>query len=197
MRLACEWGTSFWPFSGQSSGHFNKIMVYCRWTICLKIINWRFSSSEALTHTIINCLHEFAQWTIVWIKQFRVTHCVACCHWKVCNSCLIQTVQRCSPCGVLLLKKVYTLLDIGNQKLYICISVIKIGENRIPFRYAIWNNFEINTIICSLPQFLLIPGSTPISLTNIFILENALSCMYRELATTGVQYIFTPRLWWQ
>ena len=29
----------------------------------------------------IDCLHEFAQWTIVWLKQFRVAHCVACCHW--------------------------------------------------------------------------------------------------------------------
>ena len=56
---------------------------------------------------LIDCLHEFAQWTIVWLKQFRVAHCVACCHWKVCKSCLIKTVQRCSPCGVLLLKKVY------------------------------------------------------------------------------------------
>ena len=39
------------------------------------------------------------------------THCVACCHWKVCNSCLIKTVQRCSPCGVLLLKKVYSQIS--------------------------------------------------------------------------------------
>ena len=29
----------------------------------------------------IDRLHEFAQWTIVWLKQFRVAHCVACCHW--------------------------------------------------------------------------------------------------------------------
>ena len=57
----------------------------------------------------IDCLHEFAQWAIVCLKQFTVAHCVACCHWKVCNSCLIKTVQRCSPCGVLLLKKVYSM----------------------------------------------------------------------------------------
>ena len=61
----------------------------------------------------IDCLYEFAQWTIVWSKQFRAAHCVACCHWKVCNNCLIKIVQRCSPCGVLLLKKVYTVLRIG------------------------------------------------------------------------------------
>ena len=42
--------------------------------------------------------------TVVWLKQFSVAHCVACCHWKVCNSCLIKTVQRCSLCGVLLLE---------------------------------------------------------------------------------------------
>ena len=58
---------------------------------------------------VIDCLHEFAQCKIVWIKQFRVAHCVACCHWKKCNSCLIKTVQRCSPSGVLLLRKVYRL----------------------------------------------------------------------------------------
>ena len=52
-------------------------------------------------------LARVCAWTAVWLKQFSIGHCVACCHWKVCNSCLIKTVQRCSLCGVLLLKRVY------------------------------------------------------------------------------------------
>ena len=55
----------------------------------------------------IDRLHEFAREQFVWLKQFSVAHCVAWCHWKVCNSCPIKTVQRCSLCGVLWLKRVY------------------------------------------------------------------------------------------
>ena len=58
---------------------------------------------------IMDCLHEFAREQFVWLKQFGVAHCVACCHWTVCNSCLIKTVWRRSLCGVLLLRKVYTI----------------------------------------------------------------------------------------
>ena len=34
---------------------------------------------------------------------------------KCVISCLIKTVQRCSPCGVLLLKKVYYLATVGSR----------------------------------------------------------------------------------
>ena len=37
---------------------------------------------------------------------------MACCHWNVCNSCLIKTVQRCSLCGVLLLERVYSEVEV-------------------------------------------------------------------------------------
>ena len=43
--------------------------------------------------------------TIVWTKQFSSGHCVACCHWKVCNINLNKIVQLWSLCGVLLLKR--------------------------------------------------------------------------------------------
>ena len=54
-------------------------------------------------------MHEFARERFVSLKQFGATHCVACCHWTVCNSCLIKTGRRCSLCGVLLLRKLYTV----------------------------------------------------------------------------------------
>ena len=41
--------------------------------------------------------------TLVWLKQFSFGHCVACCHWKVCNISLTKTVHLWSLCGVLLL----------------------------------------------------------------------------------------------
>ena len=48
----------------------------------------------------IDCLHEFAREQFVWLKQFGVAHRVACCHWTVCNSCLIKTVRvaHCVAC---------------------------------------------------------------------------------------------------
>ena len=59
-------------------------------------------------------LARVCAWTVVWLKQCSVGHCVACCHWKMCNSCLIKTVPHCSLCGVLLLKRVYWLAKVNS-----------------------------------------------------------------------------------
>ena len=69
----------------------------------LNQLSWNSTS----IYSIYRLFARVCAWTVVWLKQFSVAHCVACCHWKVCNSCLIKTVQRCSLCGVLLLKRVY------------------------------------------------------------------------------------------
>ena len=92
----------------------------------LSYCSWGYSCARELRKAIAKCLYYpkspcwtfqkrsnhrnmpwVCAWTVVWLKQFRVVHCVACCHWKVCNSCLIKTAQRWSLCGVLLLKRVY------------------------------------------------------------------------------------------
>ena len=120
----------FWPKNKSSALQplrmYRTIMPTCRPT--------------ALTQHEYRLIVRVCAWTAVWLKQCSVGHCVARYYWKVCNSCLIKTVQRCSLCGVLLLKRVYWHGQYIHWQDYLAVSSLKSPSAKL----KIYHNSGLN-----------------------------------------------------
>ena len=57
---------------------------YKCYAIVLYLLGWRIWSHVIIAFVLYRLLARVCAWTVVWLKQYSVAHCVACCYRKGC-----------------------------------------------------------------------------------------------------------------